>query len=219
MYIYKVEIFLMNTLLTALIPIIAIIIFFAVWGKMKALKSKANKKRPLVSALPTQVKPNDKLVLVNCISYPELQSILTGFCNMYNQESFQALPQAIQLNDREFAITFPYDIEFEIFCYFINYLVYPMELESRVDVMAWTTTPKNGKWITEESSNKMAMLFIPEDDREHDNVYMTTGDNIGYKLGFAMGHEKQLPGTPKRPFVPPVIKFTELKNREFEDFK
>ena len=209
----------MNSLLTALIPIIAIIIFFVAWTKMKSLKSKSAKRRPSTSELPTQTKPNDKLVLIKGVSYPELQSSLTGFCNMNNKETFQSLPRATELNDREFAITFPYDIEFEIFCYFINYMTYPMELERRVDVMAWTTTSKSGIWITEKSANKMAMLFVPNDDTEHDNVYMTTRDNIGYKLGFAMGHEKQLPGTPKRTFVPPVIEFTSLKNKEFEDFK
>lgn len=210
---------LMNPLLTAILLIIAIIIFFAAWAKMKSLKSKADKRRPATSVLPTQAKPNDKMVFVNGISYPELQSILTGFCNRYNQESFQALPRATQLNDREFAITFPYDIEFEIFCYFINYLTYPMELERMVDVMAWATTSKSDNWITEKSANKMAMLFIPADDTEHDNVYMTTYDNIGYKLGFALGEEKQLLETPKKHFLSPPLAFSELGNKEFEDFK
>ncbi len=74
--------------------------------------------------LPTQEKPNDKLVIVDKISKTEIDSILTGFCNMYNKERFQAQPRLYKLSERQFAITFPYDIEFEIYCYFVNYVHY-----------------------------------------------------------------------------------------------
>jgi hypothetical protein len=138
---------------------------------------------------------------------------------MYNKENFQAQPRLTKITEREFAITFPYDIDFEIFCYFVNYLEYPMELKWSPDVTAWTTTKSSDTWITEKAANKKAMLFIPTDDTEHDNVYMTTQDNIGYKLGFAMGEEKQLLDTPKKRYVEPSIEISELTNNEFEDFK
>src|SRR5690606_39859468 len=64
--------------------------------------------------------------LVNKISKTEIDSILAGFCNMYNKESFQAQPRLYKLNESQFAITFPYDIKFEIYCYFVNYVHYPM---------------------------------------------------------------------------------------------
>lgn len=138
---------------------------------------------------------------------------------MYNKESYQAQPRLTKLTERKFAITFPYDIDFEIFCYFLNYIEYPMELQWSPDVTAWTTTKSSDTWITEKAANKKAMLFIPTDDTEHDNVYMTTQDNIGYKLGFAMGEEKQLLDTPKKRYVEPSIKISELTNNEFEDFE
>ena len=63
------------------------------------------------------------------------------------------------------------------------------------------------------------MLFIPSDDTDHDNVFMTTVDNIGFKLGFAMGEEKQLLDGPKKKFSPPTIDILELADKEHEDFK
>ena len=63
------------------------------------------------------------------------------------------------------------------------------------------------------------MLFVADDDTEGDNVYMTTSDNAGYKLGFAVGEEKQLLDHPKKNFRPPPIEIEELANKEFEDFK
>jgi hypothetical protein len=63
------------------------------------------------------------------------------------------------------------------------------------------------------------MLFIPYDDTEYDNVYLTTEDNIGYKLGFAVGHEKQILDFPKLNFVEPQIEIDELAEKDYTDYK
>jgi hypothetical protein len=201
--------------------IIAVIILYVLraWVKASEPQPDTATRRPSQSALQTLKKQNDKLVVIKGVSYSDLKGVITGFCNMYNKESFQARPRLTKFTEREFAITFPYDIDFEIFSYFINYIEYPMELQWAADVTAWATTKSSDTWITGKSANKHAMLFIPTDDTDHDNVYMTTQDNIGYKLGFAMGEEKQLLDTPKRRFVLPEIELSELVNREFEDFR
>ena len=175
--------------------------------------------RPSNENLPTQEKPNDKLVIVDNISKTEIDSILTGFCNMYNKESFQAQPRLYKLSERQFAITFPYDIEFEIYCYFVNYVHYPMGFDKSFDVTAWETTGQANGWITEKTANKKIMLFIPEDDSEHDNVYLTTDDNIGYKLGFAMGEEKHPLQSAKRRYFAPKIDIKTLSEKEGQDFQ
>ena len=200
---------------------LTVIIFYVLQTKLKASKSQpdTDTRRPSQSSLPTQTKQNDKLVIVKGISHSDLERVLTGFCNMYNKKNFQALPRLTKITEREFAITFPHDIDFEIFCYFVNYVTYPMELKWSPEVTAWTTTKSSDTWITEKAANKKAMLFIPTDDTEHDNVYMTTQDNVGYKLGFAMGEEKQLLDTPKKPYREPEVELSELGNNEFEDFK
>jgi hypothetical protein len=167
---------------------------------------------------PQQEIPNDKLVLVNNISHEDIRRVITGFCTMDDQNSYPAFPRLTKITDSQFAITFPYDIEFEIFCYFTNYLKYPMDFEGNMDVAAWTTTTETDKWISEKSANKKVLLFIPEDDTEHDNVYLTTADNIGYKLSFAVGEEKQLLSTPKKAFVAPPIDIHSLAGAPSEDF-
>ncbi|MFA7302121.1 MAG: hypothetical protein WC069_07455 [Candidatus Shapirobacteria bacterium] len=179
----------------------------------------ADTTRPSNENLPKQEKQNEKLVIVSNISQTEIESILTGFCNMYNKESFQAQPRLFKLNDRQYAITFPFDIEFEIYCYFINYVRYPMGFDKSFDVTAWEKTKQADGWITEKSANKNVMLFIPEDDNEHDNVFLTTEDNIGYKLGFAVGEEKQLLETPKKGYSSPTIDINTLTEKQATDFK
>lgn len=175
--------------------------------------------RPSNEHLPKQEKPNDKLVIVDNISKTEIDSILTGFCNMYNKEIFQAQPRLYKLNERQFAITFPFEIEFEIYCYFVNYVRYPMGFDKSFPVTAWETTGKANGWITDKIANKKVVLFIPEDDIEHDNVFLTTEDNIGYKLGFAMGEEKQLLQTPKKTYFAPTIDIETLTLKEAQDFQ
>lgn len=63
------------------------------------------------------------------------------------------------------------------------------------------------------------MLFIPEADNEHDNVFLTTDDNIGYKLGFAMGEEKQFLLTPKKKYLASTIDIKTLTEKEAQDFQ
>ena len=94
-----------------------------------------------------------------------------------------------------------------------------MGFDKSFNVTGWATTKSSDTWITERSANKKAMLFIPSDDTEHDNVFMKTSDNIGYKLGFAVGEEKQLLDISKKQFSLPTIDISELTDKEYKDFK
>jgi hypothetical protein len=94
-----------------------------------------------------------------------------------------------------------------------------MGFDKSFDVTAWETTGQANGWITEKSANKKAMLFIPKEDTEHDNVFLTTDDNIGYKIGFAMGEEKQLLPTPKKTYLAPTIDIKTLTEKEAQDFQ
>ena len=207
------------SLIGCAITVILIIVFIILPYNITSANAHTNTTRPSNEELPKQEIPNDKLVISNNLSNDEIDKILTGFCNIYNQESYQALPRLHKLNERQFAVTFPYDVEFVMFCFFVNYVHYPVGFNKSFEVTAWTTTKNGQTWITEKSANKRVMLFIPHDDTEYDNVYLTTDDNIGYKLGFAVGHENQLLSFPKLPFVKPQIEIEELSNKDYTDYK
>jgi hypothetical protein len=200
---------------------VAIIVIYFIWTKLVCPKTEphSDETRPSNVYLPEKEVQNDKLVMVNNITNSEIDKILTGFCNLYNKESFTAVLRLYKLNERQFAITFPYDIEFQFFCFFVNYVCYPMGFNKSFEVTGWTTTKSGQTGITEKSANKEVMLFIPNDDTEYDNVYLTTDDNIGYKLGFAVGHKKQLLELPKKRFAKRSIESTELIGKEIKDYK
>lgn len=202
-------------LIIGLIVVVTIIL-------IKFRKSKPeneNTSRPPDETLPKQLKQNDKLVIVKNAYYSDLKKVVIGFCNMYNNEAYIALPRIIKLAERDFAITFPYDIDFEFFCFFVNYLKYPMDISWTAETIGWTTIKQDEGRVAKDAFNKKVMLFVPDDDTDGDNVYFTTADNIGFKHGFAVREGKQILETPKKLFLKPQIDITELADKEFEDFK
>jgi hypothetical protein len=177
-----------------------------------------NKKRPSNSKLPTEKIPNDKIVLIENVKLDDLKGAIQQFCNNYNQKAYIALPLLTILGENKYAVTFPNDIDFATYCFFVNYLYYPNDIFYKPTIKAWTSTKQNDDWMTDDIVNKKVMLFIPSDDEEYDNVYLTTADNIGYKMGFAMGHEKQKLNNPEQTYAEPV-KFEELNGKEEIQFK
>lgn len=168
---------------------------------------------------PEREVPNDKLVIIEDISEADIRKVVQEFCNAYNKKSYQAIPRLIQLADKKFAVTFPYNIRWDLFCFFINYLHYPVELDRVFPVVGWATAQSTDNWITADSANKQVMLYISDSDTEYDNVYLITSDNIGYKLGFASGQEKQLLNIPEKAYIPPHVTVSTLATRSYTDFK
>ncbi|MDN3706542.1 hypothetical protein QW060_26300 [Myroides ceti] len=206
--------------LIAGIIIIAIITFFAC-TKLKNQTSKpdTDTRRPSEKYFPKKKIMNDKIVIIEDIDESDAKKIIQEFCNSYNKETFQVIPVLSKLSDKKFAVTFPYDIQFEFFCYFINYVNYPMGFDRHFKTVGWTTTKPNDTWITDKSVNKKVMLFVSDFDTEYDNVFMTTNDNIGYKLGFAMGEEKQLLNNPEKRYNKQPMTIDELTNKKQTEFK
>jgi hypothetical protein len=178
--------------------------------------------RPDNSSKPVKQIENDKVIIVKSIKFDYLKKAIEQFCNMYNQEQFQALPRLLVIED-QFLIIFLYDIDFERYCYFINYLENPFELilkpDYKPDVMAWCTTKAGDAWIANEIIDKNVMIYIPDWDDEHDNVYLTTQDNIGFKMGFALGHSHKKLDKPVMQFESKSIDLSSILIKETIDFE
>jgi hypothetical protein len=207
-------------LIIGIIIVIGFLIFkFGLKSSQSDLK---NNTRPKDSNKPTSPIDNDKIVVIKNLKLDYLKQAIEQFCNMSNQNKYIALPR-LTLLDNQFVITFPYDIEFDQFCYFINYLKYANDLSLKPDykpeIKAWCTTKSGFAWMTDEIVNKSVMIFIPDWDKEYDNVYLTTQDNIGYKMGFAVGEEHHKLDKPVIQFDKVTFDLNILKDRETIDFK
>lgn len=206
-------------LIYALLVLLPIVLF--AWPRLKNRKSRpdTDTRRPPQNKFPTHEVKNDKLVIVDDICEVDLGKILQEVCNAYNKEAYKVLPRMIRLEDKKFAVTFPYDIQFDMYCVFINYVYYPIGFDRQFHTVGWATTKGTDTWITEKSANKNVMLFISDHDTECDNVFMTTANGIGYKMGFAIGHEKQLLDKPEKPYTKPPVAHSEIATKPYEDFR
>ena len=208
---------------TLLIIGIIIVVGFLIFkfGLKSSESDLKNTSRPNNVSKPTATKDNDKIILIKNLKLDYLKQAINQLCNMSNQNQYLALPR-LTILDNEFVITFPYDIDFDQFCYFVNYMKYAHELSLKPDykpeIKAWCTTKPDYARMTNEIANKTVMIYIPDWDKDYDNVYLTTQDNLGFKMGFALGEEHQK-------MEKPVLQFEKmptdlsLDNKETIDFE
>jgi len=202
-----------------LIVVSAAIIIFILKACVSGDQLANDKSRPDIGKKPINKKDNDKIIVVSNINHEDIKNALIKFCNIYNKDRYDAMPRLVQIGTNNYAVTFPYDIDFVTFCFAVNFLKYPTDIKASPQVIAWATSKQSDEWITEKSADKKVMLFLADDDKEYDNVFLTTPDNIGYKLGFAAGQEKQLLSTPKKSYINPTVDLQSLKELKFEDLE
>jgi len=203
----------------------AILIILGIIGILILLKSCIPKNentfndnsRPKLLAEKSEI-INDRIVIINGANYNDIKKALNQFCNTYNKENYQAIIRLTAISQNDFVLTFPYGIDFTTFCFLINYLYYPNEIFYKADIKGWTTTKSNDEFISPENSHKYVMLYIPSDDKEYDNIYLTTEDNKGYKLGFAVGGLETL-NIPKENFEKNKYNIADVKNKSSEEIQ
>lgn len=132
-------------------------------------------------------RPNEKLIAVKGPQEAQMKEVLGKFCDMYNKNGPATILRFYEKEDRTFLVTFPNDIDFERFCYLVNYIKYPMDITYEVEAIGWTTAEKVDAWNTKQIEGKKVMVFIAPDDEQYDNVILTTEDNENYVIGFALG--------------------------------
>lgn len=200
--------------------LLAVLLFYRLRKSINYLSQKkadAGTPQQSTKSMPVSPAQNDKLVLINGVSHEDLKSAVTSFGKMYNEDSYIVLPRVYKLSGQEFAVTFPYDVDFEIFCYFVNYMEHPIDIKWTANVTGWMTIAANGIWVTDQIARKQIMVFIPEEEAEHDNVHFTTSENVGYRQNFAGGTKPM--NAPTRPYIPPPLDLAVLRGNQFEDFR
>ena len=125
---------------------------------------------------------NDKMITVRGWREDELAGIIEDF----REESTIDPPMEIEIERRfesEFVLTFPGDIAPWDFAALVNYLIYPIDVDSagRMLVVAGRTTLNaDFTGIPESLYGRKAIIYVPENDDDNAVVYMhtETGDNF-----------------------------------------
>lgn len=211
-------------ILVFVVCLLLVFLIYEIRNKVRSLDGQIpddweNTSRPKGAKKPTELVGNDKLVVMKGIDLESAKRILEQFCNMYNQEAYTFLPRLTVLDDC-FVVTFPYDVSFTSFCWFVNYAYYPcLDLEEQIpDVKAWATG-EQGAWGQNDWVGKRVMLYIPDGDEEHDKAYLTTEYNVSYKLGFDIKYKaEKMNKVPVAFEICPVLP-ADLEGKETLDFE
>lgn len=185
---------------------------------MSSNNSAKDATRPLNLEKPTTPKNNDKVIVVNHANHADIKKVLIEFCNLYNKDDYAAMPRLWQFSPDSFVVTFPFDTDFTTFCFAVNFLKYPIDIKWDADVKGWTTTKPGDDWITDENVNKKVMLYLDPHDKEYDNVFITTEENVVYKLSFAGNKAKPSATNAQSVYHAPTVGLNDLEKIAHEDF-
>lgn len=76
------------------------------------------------------------------------------FCAAYNEDGPAVIPKLTRFSDEECVVTFPHDVPFDLFCFFVNYMYYPVGIFYKAEIKAWTTTQLADEWVVQKVIGK-----------------------------------------------------------------
>lgn len=195
------------TIITFILIIIPVILKYYVPTFIRKRK-KEKAKKALIE------KPNDTLIVI-CGKPESVDKAIDEFIYEINSEELIVTMRLYATAENTFAITFPYDVDFGVFCSCVNFLHYPIGVKENLNVIGWTT-PTGSKEVKNPYKDKKCMVFVPADDEEYDMVSLTTSENIGYNISVNKTNDIFL-DTPKMSYKEPAYKIDEFANYPYKD--
>lgn len=130
------------------------------------------------------------LVFVTGTSTSDITDISQDFANIYSDRG-NGVELAVYTsisNDKEHVIKLEEPKDFYLFNFLVNYITYPMHRTYRLEPRGyWEVKPNQHP--PPGIPHELLMVFIPQEDRERDNVYAISQSGKAMKLGFANGEE------------------------------
>lgn len=167
--------------------IIGTILLSLIWLQCTNSSNSTDKKQNTNQLMSMNDKENKDLVIIIDAELADIEKAIQDFCNTYNAASKIVFPRLNIYANKHYEIRFPRGIEFDIMCYFVNYMHYPFDITYSPNIIAWTTIKSNTSWVGDELKTKEVMMYIPKNDTQFDYVCFVTKENKVYKNGFAVG--------------------------------
>ena len=195
----------MSTIVSIIIIAAVIIVLIFAWYKEKPSPS-----RPEFSETDFPLIFNDKSILVEGPNYNEIREVCIEFCEKYNVKQYNVIVKLIRLNPTSTLLIFPYEIDFQHYCYLVNYLKFPIGQNYSADVKGWLTSKKLDEWIDCRSVNKKIMVYNHSDIKYADGVNYTTMDQLGFRINFNEPGKASELEQPVQKYAPFSLKIQEL---------
>lgn len=131
---------------------------------------------------------SNKEIAVRGWNASELRQIVGDFQQMYRDRIASNFSTGLQVGDGEvLRVTFPGDITPQLFCWLVNYIQYPkdLDLKSRTILVAGNATISSDFLPSDQSLiGKRIMLYIPTEDTRYDQVFAQV-DGLSYEYPFS----------------------------------
>ena len=119
-------------------------------------------------------------------SEERLNKAVESFIQLYGQNGTSVATPAIRSEEGHYVLILPDDTEYDLFCFWVNHLVYSdKEQRFNDNVTGWFEVAPDAEGSWKPFANQTLMFFIPEADREFDNVFFLTEDERCFKQEFA----------------------------------
>lgn len=165
------------SLLLLPIPLVAFVGVFAAFPNLPALRATYDDAGPKSTVGIDRY--DDKSIVVQGWNASELRSISTTFTHVYRDRLAPSFHPAItQIGENKYRMTFPEGINPLIFSFFVNYIQYPVgfDLTHRSIAAAGFGTTKDGFPVPERAPDEKIIVYVPDNDHDHDVVYIRVGD-------------------------------------------
>lgn len=156
-----------------------------------------------------------KRVIHAAMSREELDRAIGEFVEMYSTEEKSVQHPTVTQDAEGYTLTLPSTIGYNLFCYWVNHLVYFDEKKRfNKQVTAWYEVPEDAEGAWKPFAGKTLKFFIPESDDDYDDVYFTTKDNRCFRqemdgpLKLVDAEELKRGVTPakkKKPLIPIIL--------------
>ncbi|WP_321517592.1 hypothetical protein [uncultured Bacteroides sp.] len=134
-------------------------------------------------------KENDKVNIDNFIIIKgglcnDIKKALQQWITLYSKDLVSNIKLELYILGLErYLIVADKRLNNEKFNYLINYLRYPEGIEYNISIEGYATV-SDGKIYPQNLLHKNILVYVPDNDKEFDNVFVTTEDNETYKIDF-----------------------------------
>lgn len=130
-----------------------------------------------------------RMIVATRMAESEVQAAIHDFMELNAEDGAPVDMPVVEENaDGTISIHLPDSTTYDLFCYWVNYLVYSNKSKRLNDnITGWFEVPADAQGLWEGFANQRLMFYIPETDTEYDNVFFTTENNVCYKQEFAYG--------------------------------
>lgn len=167
--------------------VLAILILILIWYFTSLRNRQKKVMDSLDASIVTPIKEKSpygkKVIRIEDVDEEKAARFISDFISLYKGSDHKIVKPEIGRKNGSIVLLFPSETQYYIFCWWVNYLTYS-EKSHRQKVTGWYGASEI-EGDTLGLSNSYLMLFVPETDKEYDNVFLTSQNGICFKQEFA----------------------------------